>query len=87
MTSNNKLISFESTSWTETGDETLKMAVGPTSIWRVKLEFTVTTSLIETKAWTTLASVSATDIGVGTEGSVYNIDNTDRANDKGKSFF
>ena len=63
------------------------MAVGPSSIWRVKLDFTVSKSLIATNEWTTVASISAIDIGVGSEGSVYYIDNTDRGAGLGNSIF
>jgi hypothetical protein len=75
------------TSWTTADDLTLKMAVGPTSVWRVKSDHTISKSLLGSKSWSTVSGVTAIDVGVGSDGSVFYIDNTDRGNGKGNSIF
>ena len=80
-------ITFNSVDWTDLGDLSLKIKVGPDSVWRIKADHTIESSSLRTKSWSRYSTIKALDIGLGSAGEMYYIDNTERGSNTGNSIF
>ena len=65
MKRNTSKIIHISDDWTNAGDVSLKLKVGPKSVWRIKSDHSVESSSLSTKSWSRFLTIEALDIGLG----------------------